>query len=57
MKRVKAGDIKPPPSTHIRANNASIRAKTEVKRRHVKTNGKDHRKTLQLILSIVYTEY
>ena len=44
MKRVKT-DVKPPPATHIRANNAaSQKARTEVKRRHVKTNGKDHRK-------------
>ena len=50
MKRVKSGDVKPPPATHIRANNASIKARTEVKRRQIKTNGKDHRKAFNLFL-------
>ena len=45
MKRVKT-DVKPPPGTHIRVNHAS---RTEVKRRHVKTNGKDHRKALSIL--------
>ena len=52
MKRVKAGDVKPPPVTHIRANNASKKARTELKRRHIKTNGKDHRKAFQLFLYV-----